>query len=269
MGTVNSEATLPDLDDEETAALLLAARKAKAQRLSTKAYFESINAKPPMPTAEQLDTWVLAEARRADEHNPRYLGLQGFVLDDTNRAIFNALSLYFTQDPRFEQLSQEGGQFEGSNFSLRKGIALFGPVGCGKTTLLRLFTSNPRESFTVTPCTIVANNYKNEGDTYFDYYTSRASVYGSAFRHSTGGRCFDDLGVEPIPVSYYSNKRNMMADVLERRYALGSGACGLTHLTTNLSSDQIDELYGQRIRSRMRELFNAIYFDPHTPDRRI
>lgn len=264
----NFNATLPELNEDELAALVMQARRKKAQQEADKAYFERLKAKPIMPTAEQLDSWILNEAKRQDPNNSRYLGPEGYVLDDTNRHIFNALSLYFTNDPRFEQLPETRLQFKGAKFLLKKGLALFGPVGCGKTTLLRLFSSNPRESFTVVRCKVAAHNYTTDGDPMFDYYCGKSSVYGSAFQHTSGGRGFDDLGVEPIPVSHFKNSRNIMADLLDSRYELGPAVCGLTHLTTNLSTDQIEEFYGQRIRSRMREMFNTIYFDPQTPDRR-
>lgn len=42
----------------------------------------------------------------------------------------------------------------------------------------------------------------------------------------------------------------------------------LTHLTTNLNSKEIETLYGIRIRSRMREMFNLISYSPFAKDKR-
>ena len=42
----------------------------------------------------------------------------------------------------------------------------------------------------------------------------------------------------------------------------------LTHLTTNLSASEIEQFYGNRIRSRLRESFNLIAFPNHTNDKR-
>jgi len=33
-----------------------------------------------------------------------------------------------------------------------------------------------------------------------------------------------------------------------------------THATTNLNSEELEKLYGNRIRSRLREIFNLISF---------
>ncbi len=262
---------LPQLTPEQEADILLKARQQMAQQVRAQAYLEGLKKPKQLPTAEEYFAWVRYESQRSDETNSRYLGPNGFQLDDYNKAIFWALCLYFTSDPRFETLHLDNEFFkaqEARPFSLSKGIALFGPVGCGKTTMGRLFSANPRESFSVSPCTTIAHQYGSEGEEWIDYYTGRSSLYGSAFGHSSGGRWLDDLGVEPVPVTYYGKKINVMATVLDRRYTLGAGGCGKTHMTTNLSTAQIQEYYGERIKSRSREMFNALYFNLNTPDRR-
>lgn len=261
--------SLPQLTEQQQADILLKARLTMAQQERTRQYLENLKKPQQLPTAEEYFAWLRYEAQREDEQNSRYLGPSGFVLDDENKAIFWALCLYFTHDARFESLHQDNPFFaDHKPFSLDKGISLFGPVGCGKTTMGRLFSSNPRESFTVAPCSIIAHQYGDEGDEWIDYYSGRSSMYGSAFSHTSGGRWLDDLGVEPIPITYYGKKINVMATVLDRRYLAGPGGCGKTHMSTNLSAVQIQEYYGERIRSRTREMFNAIYFKTSAQDRR-
>jgi hypothetical protein len=46
------------------------------------------------------------------------------------------------------------------------------------------------------------------------------------------------------------------------------GKAIITHGTTNLNADEIEERYGNRVRSRMRELFNLIAFDKNCRDKR-
>ncbi|HCO82830.1 MAG TPA: ATPase, partial [Arenibacter sp.] len=41
-----------------------------------------------------------------------------------------------------------------------------------------------------------------------------------------------------------------------------------THATTNLNAEELEELYGNRVRSRMRDIFNLIAFDKNTNDKR-
>jgi DNA replication protein DnaC len=42
----------------------------------------------------------------------------------------------------------------------------------------------------------------------------------------------------------------------------------LTHATTNLSASELEEIYGNRLRSRMREMFNLVAFDKDASDKR-
>jgi hypothetical protein len=41
-----------------------------------------------------------------------------------------------------------------------------------------------------------------------------------------------------------------------------------THITTNLNAEEIEERYGNRVRSRLREMVNVIGFDINTKDKR-
>jgi hypothetical protein len=42
-----------------------------------------------------------------------------------------------------------------------------------------------------------------------------------------------------------------------------------THATTNLNAQELEDLYGNRVRSRMRQLFNLIAFDEKSTDKRV
>jgi hypothetical protein len=48
-----------------------------------------------------------------------------------------------------------------------------------------------------------------------------------------------------------------MADILLSRYDLFITHKLIIHLTTNLNSSEIEQMYVTRVRSRMRELFNT------------
>ena len=42
-----------------------------------------------------------------------------------------------------------------------------------------------------------------------------------------------------------------------------------THITTNIGATEIENIYGSRVRSRMREMFNLISFEKDVKDKRI
>lgn len=62
-----------------------------------------------------------------------------FVIDDSNKDVFELLCLYFARDPRFEQFGP---------YSLDKGICIVGTPGVGKSWLMKIFSKNPGNLFT-------------------------------------------------------------------------------------------------------------------------
>ena len=79
--------------------------------------------------------------------------------------------------------------------------------------------------------------------------------------------CFDDLGVEPTG-RFFGKDCNVMGEVILSRYELFINHRVKTHGTTNLNAQELEERYGNRVRSRMRERFNLIGFDKGSKDKR-
>ena len=80
-------------------------------------------------------------------------------------------------------------------------------------------------------------------------------------------KCFDYLGTENN-LKYYGNECNVMAEILLSRYDIFTSKKIQTHITTNLSASEIENVYGNRVRSRMREMFNLIAYDKNIKDKR-
>ena len=161
---------------------------------------------------------------------------------------------------------QENAASHGIN--LRKGILLTGPIGCGKTTLMQLVSYFfPRETqYIVKPAREITFEFEKDGFAVINLYSK-----GSFFRYGNMPipkvYCFDDLGLEQTP-KYFGNECNVMAEILLNRYDLFVSKRMMTHITTNLSASELESIYGNRIRSRMREMFNLVAFDRDTKDKR-
>ena len=181
-----------------------------------------------------------------------------FILDDSNREIYQMLCQYFSGDESFEL--HDG-------FSLKKGIILVGPVGCGKTSLMRMFGQNSFRPFKVIHCRTIAGDYSKDGSIVLKTYSEKQIGYEHQnFGHKSLGRCFDDLGTEVL-TKHFGNQQNVMQDILYRIY--DNQSIGEFHITTNLTGEEIEESYGTRIRDRMREMFNQMFFDPAVKSRRV
>ena len=59
-----------------------------------------------------------------------------------------------------------------------------------------------------------------------------------------------------------------MGEILISRYEVFRQRDVLTHITTNLNAEELQEKYGERIRSRMREMFNLVAFKENSVDKR-
>ena len=143
------------------------------------------------------------------------------------------------------------------NIDLNKGILLSGPVGCGKTSLMRLLRNMvPHfKPYEVIPTRNITFAFNNIG-----YKTIEQFGNNKFF-------CFDDLGVEPIG-KHFGKDCNVMGEVLLSRYDLFLKNKIKTHCTTNLNAQELEERYGNRVRSRMRQMFNLINFDTNSTDKR-
>jgi len=145
------------------------------------------------------------------------------------------------------------------DIDIHKGILLSGPVGCGKTSLMKLlrYIVPLQKPYEMIPCRNVIFSFNHLGFKTIEDYGNTKSF------------CFDDLGVEPDG-RFYGKDLNVMGEVLLSRYELHLQTKFKikTHATTNLGAEKLEERYGNRVRSRMRELFNLISFDKDAADKR-
>jgi energy-coupling factor transporter ATP-binding protein EcfA2 len=139
-----------------------------------------------------------------------------------------------------------------------KGILLLGPVGCGKTSLITLIRDFFPTSFRpiLKSTRQVSYEFIKEGYEIIDQYGKSEKVF-----------CFDDLGVESS-LKHYGNECNTMGEILLSRYDQFIQFGTMTHVTTNLNSVELEKMYGVRVRSRLREMFNLISFPKETQDKR-
>ena len=143
------------------------------------------------------------------------------------------------------------------DIDLNKGLLLTGPVGCGKTSLMKLlhFLVPHQRKYVVMPCRNIVFAFNHLG-----YKTIEDYGESSFF-------CFDDMGVEPMG-RHYGKDCNVIGEILLSRYDLFLETKLKTHATTNLNAEELEERYGNRVRSRMRELFNLIAFNKAAGDKR-
>jgi DNA replication protein DnaC len=178
-----------------------------------------------------------------------------FKILETDHEIIYKLIAYFLKD------EQACYQF---NIDLEKGILLTGPIGCGKTSLMTLMKhlTPIGNKFSVKPCRDISLEFIQDG-----YQIIHKYSIGQLYQSEPRTYCFDDLGTENN-LKYFGNECNVMAEILLSRYDLFISKKLQTHITTNLSATEIEKHYGNRVRSRLREMVNLIAFEKTAQDKR-
>jgi DNA replication protein DnaC len=240
---------LPELTDTEMAELILQAREKKAYEIKKAEYWAKVRAEAPKPTKEQFLSFCFERWKNRHGYD--------FLVDAQNESIFEKLSGYFYGeiDAIHTDLSQD------------KGILIFGGVGTGKTAIMRFFCDNPMNSFFVVPASDIAQVFQRggfdgkEGFEGLNIFTEKKlnRTYAGNFKPRQAiGICIDDMGIEPVPSVHYGNSVNVVSHILQSRYTDFEYFGNKTHITTNLDSAMIEQVYGQRVRSRMAEMFNIL-----------
>lgn len=186
-----------------------------------------------------------------------------FELDEDNEMIFDLLCYYFTgnEEGFFRQnelIAKKDEKLLIKNPSINKGILLVGNVGTGKTDLMKLFAKNTRMVYYMRESKRIAKEYVENKDIPEDYIEPFKLAINDpqTFYQPLAGMCIDEMGGEETKNSY-GNKANVIADLIEARY--NKKYTGLfLHATSNLTSEQFKQYYGERVVSRMRQIFNFV-----------
>lgn len=160
--------------------------------------------------------------------------------------IYRILALYFSGNEGFAKIEE---------FSMEKGLILFGNVGCGKTTAINAFRTIAVTTFPIFSCTKISNEYQKDGAGSIERYINLPEV------------CFDDLGIETSS-KHFGDEKNVMAEIIHGRYDKFISEGFKTHFTSNLAPEEVERFYGLRIRSRLREMCNQIEFPETSEDKR-
>lgn len=143
---------------------------------------------------------------------------------------------------------------------VNKSLWLHGDIGTGKSTMLlivrafceryRPMPAGGRYSFRISNAIEVCGDFSRLGyegiDTYID----------------SDRQAFDELGSESKPTGYYGNQLNVFQYILQRRYDRRFEA--FTHVTTNLTVEEIASFYGDRISDRCVEMFNFVLMEGYS-----
>lgn len=131
-------------------------------------------------------------------------------------------------------------------------MLLCGGVGCGKSTIMNAIYMVVKRYVKRTggyPEDVKAIRAQNITDVFKDDITKWHYFYAKWL-------FIDDLGCDSPIVNNYGTKFTPMGDLICERYENQLP----TVITTNLSSDDIVQIYGERIADRLNEMCNKIIY---------
>lgn len=128
-----------------------------------------------------------------------------------------------------------------------KGLMIRGSFGVGKTDILRIIQKMlpQNKKFAYNPANDVVAEYNIGGDEAIAVYKQKKE------------RLFDDFGAEEIG-KHFGNNVEVFQKIIYSRYDLLKYQHIKTHITTNLSNEQMAEKYGERAYDRLKDMFNLV-----------
>lgn len=159
------------------------------------------------------------------------------IVNDQNKHFITTLCYFLSRDKKFET---ELG------FSFQKGLLIRGISGLGKTHLVRCLEENELNPILILSMIEITDEIKMQGE-YEVSLGDKKIIY------------LDDVGTEEPVVNHYGTKITFFKNYIELIYLKNQNKT-FNHLmiSTNNSFSEIEDKYGFRVRSRMKEMFNIV-----------
>ena len=224
-----------------------------SKKINKELAFERVN------SSKHYATWLEAKRRndkeekekKAEEESKRctykyFYQLMAFVskndygkdliFDNQTGLLIKTVCFYLSNDHRFET---ELG------FSFKKGLLFRGVSGLGKTHIVKCVQYNEFKPIQILSMLDITETVKREGEVCID---------------TTGHLYLDDVGTESPEVNHFGTKINFFKNFIEKYY-MSNKSYNRLIISTNCDFDTLEDKYGFRVRSRIREMFNVIYLE--------
>lgn len=186
--------------------------------------------------AEEIrKSWTAERMFSLMKYNSQYEFDKKLIVNENNKHLITALCFFISEDKRFET---------DLGYSFKKGILIRGTVGLGKTFLTSCIRDNELNPVAIISMLEIADEVRSEGEYVIKMGANRI-LY------------LDDVGTEEATVNHYGTRINFFKQFIEGVYLRNRDFNKLI-ISTNNSFSEIEEKYGFRVRSRIKDMFNII-----------
>lgn len=185
--------------------------------------------------AELKRSWTAGRMYRLIKWTSEHIYGKVLIENDDTMALIRIICYFLSRDPRLET---EAG------FSLKKGLLLRGVSGLGKSHIVQCAAANELNPVLVVSMLEIEKEIKTDGE-------YEIPMQGQKILY------LDDVGTEETPVNYFGTKINWFKDFIELYYAKHRPFPNLV-ISTNNDFRQLEEKYGFRVRSRVKDMFNIV-----------
>lgn len=159
------------------------------------------------------------------------------IFNSDNERLIKALCFLASNDDRYET---ELG------YTFKKGLLIRGVSGLGKTFLVKCIEKNKLNPIKIVSMIDISDEVKQEGE-YNIIQGDSKIIY------------LDDVGTEEAIINHYGTKINWFKNFIEGVYLRNvDKGFGKLIISTNNSFAEIEDKYGFRVRSRVKDMFNII-----------
>lgn len=185
-----------------------------------------------------------------------------YCIDSTNKRLLQVLSLYCKGRSEFESIDdKEYKMTDQQGLYLEKGIMLIGNVGTGKTEMLRMMGSYLKflgvtgTQFRIESVPDIADRFSIKGREVFDVIRKGNWMFDElCFLNEKTGRPDREIAIN------FGDKILIGEKLIYDRYAEFKENGWRSHFTTNASLQQIKDIYGNRVYSRLMEMCNVFVY---------
>lgn len=214
------------LSDEEVKEALYEARKKRYYKNKNQEYWDKINS----ITNEWID---FTQSRLYDLFLNRLFKIIGKRPTEESMQYLKLLASYYIGDE--------------NEYKQDKGFLFVGGTGTGKTALATAIAKNPLYNYEITTAKNISECYEIGEDHWQQWLNPNKAII------------IDDMGDEKAAqLEYKKGQIEVIDELLKLRYK--DKSYNNIVITTNMNGDSISERYGDRLRSRMREMFNIVNF---------